>query len=46
MGLGQIFGAIIGSKIVVRNGDKVVRPVFILVTILLTLKLLSEQFGY
>ena len=46
MGLGQIFGSVIGSKIVVRNGDKVVRPVFILVTIFLTLKLLSEQFGY
>lgn len=42
MGLRQIFGAINGSKIVVKNGDKVVRPVFILVTILLTIKLLSE----
>lgn len=43
MGLGQIFGAIIGSKIVIKNGDKVVRPVFIVISILISIKVVFEQ---
>lgn len=42
MGAGQIAGSFIGSKIVIKNGDRVVRPVFITVTTLMTLKLLYE----
>lgn len=42
MGLGQILGSVLGSKIVIRNGDKVVRPVFITVTLLMTIKLIYE----
>ncbi|MDW6001835.1 TSUP family transporter [Vibrio mangrovi] len=43
MGFGQVFGAIIGSKIVISNGDRIVRPVFISVTLLMTCKLVYEQ---
>ncbi len=43
MGAGQILGSVIGSKIVIQNGDKVVRPVFITVTLFMTVKLLIES---
>ena len=43
MGAGQIFGSILGSLVVIKQGDKIVRPLFIGVTLLMTLKLLFEQ---
>jgi len=43
MGAGQIVGSIIGSKIVISNGDKIVRPVFISVTLIMTVKLIYEM---
>ena len=42
MGGGQILGSIIGSKMVMKNGDKIVRPVFISVTLIMTFKLIYE----
>jgi uncharacterized protein len=43
MGFGQIFGATLGSHIVIKNGDKIVRPVFIMVTSLMTIKLIWQN---
>ncbi|WP_104398691.1 TSUP family transporter [Vibrio penaeicida] len=43
MGAGQILGSVVGSKIVIHNGDKVVRPVFITVTLLMTVKLIVDS---
>ncbi|BCL71848.1 putative permease [Vibrio nigripulchritudo MADA3029] len=43
MGAGQILGSVLGSKIVIHNGDKVVRPVFITVTLLMTVKLIVDS---
>ncbi len=45
MGAGQIIGAFGGSHLVIANGDKIVRPVFIAVCVLMTSKLLYEQFA-
>lgn len=43
MGAGQIIGSTIGSHIVIKNGDRIIRPVFITVTLLMTIKLLYEN---
>tara|TARA_R110001583_G_scaffold42029_1_gene133599 strand:+ start:1173 stop:2021 length:849 start_codon:yes stop_codon:yes gene_type:complete len=43
MGAGQILGSIIGSKMVIKNGDKIVRPIFITVTLIMTCKLIYEM---
>jgi len=43
MGAGQIIGSLTGSKIVINNGDKIVRPVFISVTLIMTIKLIYEM---
>ncbi|WP_282815422.1 TSUP family transporter, partial [Klebsiella pneumoniae] len=42
MALGQIIGAAAGSKLVVKNGEKVVRPFFILVVSAMTIKLIWQ----
>ncbi|MGJ8563923.1 MAG: TSUP family transporter [Alphaproteobacteria bacterium] len=42
MGFGQILGASIGSRLVISNGDKIVRPVFITVTLIMTFKLIFD----
>ncbi len=42
MGAGQIIGASVGSHLVIKNGDKLVRPVFIIVTVIMSLKLIYE----
>jgi hypothetical protein len=44
MAAGQIIGARIGSGMVVKRGAKFIRPIFIAVVILTTLKLLSQRF--
>lgn len=43
MGAGQIIGSVIGSKMVIKNGDKIVRPIFICVTLIMTCKLIYEM---
>jgi uncharacterized membrane protein YfcA len=40
MGIGQLLGARIGSRIVITRGTKFIRPVFIIVVLALTAKLL------
>jgi uncharacterized protein len=45
MGGGQILGARIGSRMVVARGTKFIRPVFISVVLLLTLKLLYDAYA-
>jgi uncharacterized membrane protein YfcA len=44
MGLGQMVGAPIGSKLVMKNGSKFVRPIFITVVSLLLLRLLYQTY--
>ncbi|MGF1763250.1 TSUP family transporter [Aliivibrio kagoshimensis] len=43
MGAGQIIGSIIGSKFVITYGTRLVRPVFISVTMMMTAKLIYEH---
>ncbi len=43
MALGQILGARLGSGMVVKRGARFIRPVFIVMVILTTLKLLSDR---
>ncbi len=43
MGVGQIIGAFAGSRLVIANGDKVVRPCFIAVCLVMTGKLIYEN---
>jgi uncharacterized membrane protein YfcA len=45
MGLGQLLGAHLGSKIVIRNGAKFIRPVFITVVLAVTARLLWQNFA-
>jgi hypothetical protein len=45
MAAGQIVGARIGSSMVVQRGARFIRPVFITVVILSTLKLLYNRFA-
>lgn len=44
MAIGQIIGAKLGSGLVIKKGAKFIRPVFISVVILTTLKLLFDRF--
>lgn len=44
MGLGQIIGAYLGSGMVMRRGTKLIRPLFITMTSLTTLKLMHDVF--
>jgi uncharacterized membrane protein YfcA len=43
MAAGQILGARLGSGMVVEKGVQFIRPVFIVMVILTTLKLLSDR---
>lgn len=45
MGIGQLIGARIGSRMVIARGTKFIRPVFISVVLFLTLKLLYDDFA-
>ena len=40
MAVAQIAGAFTGSRFAIRNGEKVVRPVLVIVSILLSLRIL------
>ena len=44
MGVGQLLGARIGSRMVIRKGTRFIRPVFLAVVLALTLKLLYDSF--
>lgn len=44
MGLGQLLGARLGSKIVIKNGTKLIRPIFIVVVLAITARLLWQNF--
>lgn len=43
MGVGQIIGSVVGSRFVITYGTRLVRPVFIAVTVMMTVKLLYEN---
>ncbi|CAM3679698.1 hypothetical protein VA7868_04214 [Vibrio aerogenes CECT 7868] len=43
MGIGQIIGSLAGSRFVISHGHRIVRPVFISVTVLMTAKLIYEH---
>jgi uncharacterized membrane protein YfcA len=45
MGVGQLVGARIGARMVVARGTKLIRPVFLAVVMLLTLKLLFDNYS-
>ena len=45
MGIGQVLGAKVGSRMVIARGTKFIRPVFISVVLALTLKLLYDAYG-
>jgi uncharacterized membrane protein YfcA len=44
MGLGQLLGARFGSRLVMKRGAKIIRPLFIVVVLGLTAKLLYDAF--
>lgn len=44
MGVGEVLGAAVGSRMVVRKGVKFIRPVFVTMVILTTLKLLYSRY--
>jgi len=44
LGLGEIAGAAVGSRMVVRRGVKFIRPIFVTMVIATTLKLLYNRF--
>lgn len=44
MGVGQLLGARLGSRMVVKRGTKFIRPVFISVVLVLTAKLLYDAY--
>ena len=44
MGLGQLLGARIGSRMVVANGAKFIRPIFISMVLAITAKLLWDSY--
>jgi uncharacterized membrane protein YfcA len=44
MGVGEVVGAAIGSRMVIRKGVKFIRPIFVTMVILTTLKLLYSRF--
>ena len=44
MGIGQLIGARIGSRMVIARGTEFIRPIFVCVVLALTLKLLYQQY--
>jgi len=45
MGVGQLVGALLGSRMVIARGTKFIRPVFLGVVLVLTLKLLYDSYS-
>ncbi len=44
MGVGQLLGAQVGSRMVIRKGTRFIRPIFLAVVLALTLKLLYDAY--
>ena len=44
MGVGQLIGARLGARTVIRQGARLIRPIFIAVVLLISLKLLLQNF--
>ena len=44
MGLGQLFGARLGARSVIKGGGRLIRPIFITIVILISIKLLWRSF--
>jgi uncharacterized membrane protein YfcA len=44
MGVGQLIGARIGSRTVIKQGAKIIRPIFLLVVVAIAVKLLITSF--
>jgi uncharacterized membrane protein YfcA len=44
MAAGQIIGSKIGAELVIKRGAKFIRPVFISIVILTTLKIIYDRF--
>ena len=44
MGCGQMIGARVGSKVVIRKGSRFIRPIFVSVAMVITLRLLWTSF--
>jgi uncharacterized protein len=44
MAVGQILGSVVGAKLVIKKGTKLIRPVFITIVILTTIKLLYQNY--
>lgn len=44
MGLAMIVGARVGSKVAIKNGSKVIKPIFVTIALVLTVKLLLDTF--
>lgn len=44
MGLGQLLGARLGARSVIKEGGRLIRPIFITIVILISLKLLWQSF--
>ena len=42
MGVGQIIGATIGAKMVIKNGSKIIRPLIVIISFAMSLKLLLQ----
>jgi len=44
MGIGQLLGARLGSRAVIKQGVRLIRPIFITIVVLISLKLLYTSF--
>ena len=42
MGLGQVIGATIGAKLVISNGQKLIRPLVVIISFAMSFKLLIQ----
>jgi uncharacterized protein len=39
MGAGQVLGALVGAKLVVKNGQKLIRPIIVVISFAMSIKL-------
>lgn len=46
MMVGQIIGARLGSRFVLKSGQKLIRPMIVIVSMVMTVKLLWDNYGY
>ena len=43
---GQVIGARLGSRFVLKSGQKLIRPMIVLVSLVMTFKLLWDNYGH